>query len=68
MRVLVGVTLFTLPESELIVVPPRTYASVGLVVIPYESNADTCYAVEWFQLFDCETDYGNDAHEHLLYQ
>ena len=47
---------------------PRTYASVGLVVIPYESNADTCYAVEWFQLFDCETDYGNDAHEHLLYQ
>ena len=40
----------------------------GVVVIPYESTADTCYAVEWFQLFDCETDYGNDAHEHLLYQ
>ena len=30
----------------------------GLVIIPYKSTTDTCYAVEWFQLFDCETDCG----------
>ena len=36
--------------------------------IPYEATADTSYTVEWLQLTDCETDYGNDTHEHPLYQ
>ena len=39
-----------------------------LKTIPYEATADTSYTVEWLQLTDCETDYGNDTHEHPLYQ
>ena len=30
--------------------------------IPYEATADTSYTVEWLQLTDCETDYGNLSH------
>ena len=35
-----------------------TCASVGIVVISDESTANTCYAIEWFQLFACETNCG----------
>jgi len=34
--------------------PDDRRASKGIVVIPYESTADTCNAVERFQLFDCD--------------